>query len=119
MKENRPWGWYETIEDGSDYKLKKIYLHPRQRFSLQFHRKRTEQWIVIQGSGVITLGHDDLECKPGDSFTIGIEQRHRAEAGDDGLTFFEVQRGECDECDIVRIEDDYGRTGNSILDYLI
>tara|TARA_Y100000033_G_C2752191_1_gene114476 strand:- start:27 stop:386 length:360 start_codon:yes stop_codon:yes gene_type:complete len=119
MREERPWGWYETIEDGSDYRLKKIHLDPGQRFSLQFHRSRSEHWVVIHGDGIVTLGHDEIPCKPGSSFTIGIEQRHRAQAGDDGLTFIEVQRGQCSERDIIRLEDDYGRSNNSILDYLV
>ncbi len=120
MREYRPWGWFELLERGDDFLVKKIHLEPGQRFSLQFHRHRTEHWIVIEGSGLITQGNCEVECQPGSTFTIGIEQRHRAKAHDQGLTFFEVQRGTCKERDIVRLEDDYGRTEKMpLLDLLI
>ena len=118
MKENRPWGWYETIEDGEGYRVKKIHVNSGHRFSLQFHRKRSEHWVIIDGSGTVTLGDSDYEARPGSCFTIGIEQRHRATASEEGLTFIEVQRGECSERDIVRIEDDYGRHIPTFLEML-
>lgn len=118
MKEERPWGWYETIESGEGYKVKRIHVHSGQRFSLQFHRKREEHWVIIDGTGVVTLGEHDYQANPGSFFTVSIEQRHRVAAGKDGLTFIEVQRGQCSERDIVRLEDDYGRHVPSFLEML-
>lgn len=118
MKKERPWGWYKTIERGEGHKVKKIHVYSGQRFSLQFHRKREEHWVIIDGSGVVTLGDHDYPANPGSCFTVSIEQRHRVAAGEEGLTFIEVQRGECSETDIVRLEDDYGRHVPSFLEML-
>ena len=52
--EFKPWGWYLIIDEGSDYKVKKIFVKPRSRFSLQYHHKRDEYWTIVQGSGIIT-----------------------------------------------------------------
>ena len=59
--EFKPWGWYLTIDEGSDYKVKKIYVKPKSRFSLQYHHKRDEYWTIIQGSGIITYEKDGDE----------------------------------------------------------
>ena len=56
--EFRPWGWFLTLDEGSDYKVKKIYVKPKSRFSLQYHLKRDEYWTIIQGSGIITYEKD-------------------------------------------------------------
>jgi len=64
----------------------------------------------VRGYGKLTLGSSAHTVGPGDSYTIEKEVVHRLEAYADGLTFIEVQRGECTEADIVRIEDDYGRS---------
>lgn len=110
-KEERPWGWFETIEEKENYKLKKIYVSPNQQFSLQYHNHREEHWVVVEGSGDITLNGITFSVEVGDFFTIGIRRLHRMKAGPEGILFYEVQMGDkCDEDDIVRIEDDYGRT---------
>lgn len=110
-KEERPWGWFETIEEKENYKLKKIYVSPNQQFSLQYHNHREEHWVVVEGSGTITLDEITIPVEVGYSFKIGVKQVHRMKAGPDGILFYEVQMGDkCDEDDIVRIEDDYGRT---------
>ena len=109
IKRERPWGWYKCICRGDTYAVKKIWVEPNQRLSLQYHNKRAEHWTVVKGSGTVTQGNSQTDCKPGDTFDIGIEQRHRLSGGPDGVLIIEVQRGECREDDIIRLEDDYGR----------
>ena len=108
-KERRPWGWFQILDRGKDYCVKKIYVEPEMRLSLQFHRYRTEDWIVVDGSGIVTQGNMETECYRGDKFFIGIEMRHRMKAGKKGVTIIEIQRGKCVEDDIIRLEDDYNR----------
>ena len=113
MLVEKPWGSYEVLLDEPTYKVKRIILNPDQQFSLQYHNHRFEYWTIVEGSGIITLKGQTKEkvksCIPGDVFHIFPKDLHRASAGLDGLTFIEVQRGQCSEDDIVRIEDDYGR----------
>lgn len=109
-KENRPWGWFETIEEKNNYKLKKIYVNPNQQFSLQYHNYREEHWIIIEGSGTIILNENIFLANVGDFFKIAVKQVHRMKAGSSGVLFYEVQMGDkCEETDIERLEDDYGR----------
>ena len=110
----KPWGSYEVLLDEPEYKVKKITLNPNQQFSLQYHNHRTEDWVIVEGSGFVSTAPQMTvgiikPCTVGDKFHIPLKNIHRATAGDDGLAFIEVQRGECDEKDIVRLEDDYGR----------
>lgn len=106
---NRPWGTYQTVIDEPSYKVKKIVVNPNQRFSLQYHQNRSEDWIIVEGTGIIISGRKERKCITGDTFHISPLTIHRATGGYNGLTFIEVQRGKCREDDIVRIEDDYGR----------
>ena len=106
----RPWGTYETVHESGTYKVKKIVVNPNQSFSLQYHEHRYEHWTIVEGSGTVINGEETIKCYPGSTFDIPVKQIHRATAGDYGLTFIEVQRGYCNEDDIVRLEDDYGRS---------
>ena len=108
-KEFRPWGWFKVLQRGDNYCVKELFVEPDMRISLQFHRYRTEDWVVVNGNGTITQGNLETECKVGDTFFIPIEQRHRIMGGKKGITIIEVQRGKCVEDDIVRLEDDYNR----------
>lgn len=108
-KELRPWGFFENLYESETYKVKRISLNPNQSFSLQYHNHRHEDWIVVEGYGVIVQGNDCINCEVGDRFHIESKEVHRASSGPEGLIFIEVQRGVCDEEDIVRIEDNYGR----------
>jgi mannose-6-phosphate isomerase-like protein (cupin superfamily) len=108
-KERRPWGYFTVLQRGDKYCVKELFIEPEMRISLQFHRYRTEDWVVVDGSGIVTQGNVETECYRGDKFFIGIEMRHRMTAGKKGLTIIEVQRGKCVEDDIVRLEDDYNR----------
>ena len=107
---NKPWGNYESLDEGVDYKVKRITLNPYQRFSLQYHEHREEHWTIVEGIGYITqYGHETV-IRPGEYAYIPKKGVHRLEGGKDGITFIEVQRGDCREDDIIRLEDDYGRT---------
>ena len=108
-KEFRPWGWFKVLQRGDNYCVKELFVEPDMRISLQFHRYRTEDWVVVNGDGIITQGNLETDCKVGDTFFIPIEQRHRIMGGKNGITIIEVQRGKCVEDDIVRLEDDYNR----------
>jgi len=109
--DNRPWGRWEEYLNEETYRLKRIIVNPGKRLSLQWHRYRSEHWVVVKGQGVITLGSEDRPIKQGDTFVIPIEVIHRvSNTGSDDLVIIETQMGKCDENDIVRIEDDWNRT---------
>ena len=106
----RPWGWYEVLAVGEGYQVKRLRLEPNQRFSLQRHHHRSEQWLVLAGQGVVQLGEDSLTVQPGQLLAVPVTCVHRASAGPEGLEILEVQRGSVlREDDIERLEDDYGR----------
>lgn len=109
MKEERPWGWFQILTDDQNYKVKRIYIKPNNQFSLQYHNERTEYWVIVNGSGNITLNEESFLVSPGDHFFIKEKMIHRLSSGDEGITFIEVQMGVCREEDIVRLKDDYGR----------
>ena len=108
-KEIRPWGWFRVLQRGDKYCGKELWVEPNLRLSYQFHRYRTEDWVVVEGDGVITRNDLEENAKVGDTFFIGIEQRHRIKGGERGMRIIEVQRGKCMEDDIVRIADDFDR----------
>ena len=106
----RPWGSYQTLIDQPGYKVKRIYVKPDEQFSLQYHNQREEHWIMVEGTVIITQGEVARPIEPGEHVYIPIKEIHRLHGGENGVVFIEVQRGVCDEDDIVRLEDDYGRT---------
>ena len=114
---HRPWGWFETLAEGPDYRVKRLFLHPGRRISLQRHGHRSEHWVVVNGSGLLTCAEDSLIATPGTSLFIPVAAIHRAEAHADahGLEIIEVQRGSwLSEDDIERFEDDYGRLAAAV-----
>ena len=107
--EERPWGTFEVLLDKLDHKVKEIYVKPKHRFSLQYHEHREEHWTIVEGIGYITqYGHETV-IRPGEYAYIPKKGVHRLEGGKDGITFIEVQRGDCREDDIIRLDDKYGR----------
>jgi mannose-1-phosphate guanylyltransferase len=108
-KEIRPWGWFEILLDQTQYKVKRLYLKPNHQFSLQYHQHREEHWVIVCGSGTYTMGKSDFKAFPGRYIYVPIKELHRMKAGSDGIIFIETQIGGCDEDDIIRISDDYGR----------
>lgn len=109
---HRPWGYYEILEDRPEHKVKRIVVHPGQRLSLQMHHRRAEHWLVIGGEGLVTLDDDEIVVPSGEAIDIPRGARHRIRnPGDEPVVFIEVQTGDYfGEDDIVRFEDDYGRT---------
>tara|TARA_B100001996_G_scaffold334009_1_gene283905 strand:+ start:300 stop:656 length:357 start_codon:yes stop_codon:yes gene_type:complete len=110
---HKPWGWFLLHEEVKTHKVKTIYIKPNQRFSLQYHKERTEQWVVVQGVGFLTQNDSEKIIRPGEYCFIPKGEIHRLRAGNEGVTFVEVQQGICKENDIVRMEDDYGRIDNN------
>lgn len=107
--EERPWGKFTILQEGNQYKVKCIEVNPNQSLSLQYHNDRFEDWVIVEGSGVIQNKSEIKTCSIGDRIHIEPKSVHRASAGENGLKFIEIQRGSCDENDIVRLEDTYGR----------
>jgi mannose-1-phosphate guanylyltransferase/mannose-6-phosphate isomerase len=111
MKDIRPWGNWQLLDEGEGYKVKRIDVKPGQRLSLQYHERRSEHWVVVAGRGRVTIGEETLEVEPGRRLFIPKRGPHRIEnIGQEIFKVIEVQLGEyLGEDDIVRIQDDYGR----------
>ena len=108
--ENRQWGSFKVLLDEEYIKVKKIVVNSGKRLSLQLHTKRDEHWFVVEGFGTLELNGQETDISAGDSFDIKKYQTHRVRAsGLNDLVILEVQTGVCQEDDIIRIEDDYGR----------
>jgi mannose-1-phosphate guanylyltransferase/mannose-6-phosphate isomerase len=107
----RPWGWYDSIEMGENFQVKKLHIKPGAKLSLQMHYKRAEQWVVVSGIATIVNGEDTLTLGKGNSTYIPVGVVHSLENKTDKLLeIIEVQSGEyLGEDDIVRFEDSYGR----------
>lgn len=108
-KEDRPWGGFERFTLNEPSTVKIIMVSPGEAFSLQQHTRRTEFWRVLKGSGKVTIGEDERKAAEGDMFRVAEGEKHRAEAGPEGLTLLEIAFGTFDENDIARLEDKYGR----------
>ena len=109
--ENRPWGKFYVLQETSNYKIKRIEVKGGHRLSYQYHNKRSEVWIIIEGEGNICLDGKYKKCKKNDTILIPQGMKHRIENnGTDKIVFIEIQTGEYfGEDDIVRLEDDYNR----------
>ena len=108
----RPWGSYTILEEGLGYKVKRVTVKPGGRLSLQLHHQRSEHWVVIAGTARVTRGDEVFHLTRGHSTEIPAKTRHRLENPDqETLHIIEVQNGSyLGEDDIVRLQDDYGRT---------
>jgi len=109
--EFRPWGFFETLVEDYEYKVKRLTIGADSSISLQFHLKREEHWIIVAGDAEIVINDEVYLGYPGDSFFIDKGEIHRINAGVDGVIIIEIQMGECEEDDIVRLDDKYGRRG--------
>ena len=111
-KVNRPWGWYDSVDEGERFKVKRISVKPGASLSLQMHHHRAEHWIVVKGTAEITNGDKVLLLTENQSTYIPKGQTHRlANPGITPLEIIEVQSGSyLGEDDIVRFEDTYGRS---------
>ncbi len=110
-KVHRPWGWYDSIDEGGRFKVKRIQVKPKASLSLQKHHHRAEHWIVVTGTAEITNGDKILTLTENQSTYIPLGEVHRlANPGSIPLEIIEVQSGSyLGEDDIVRFEDTYGR----------
>ena len=110
--ENRPWGSYAVLDEGHDYKVKRIEVIPGKRLSYQRHRQRAEHWFVVRGTAKVTLNGEEILVTAGNAIDIGCEVAHRVENphASETLVFVETQTGTYfGEDDIERLEDDFGR----------
>lgn len=107
----RPWGWYEGIDAGERFQVKRIAVKPGAALSLQMHHHRAEHWIVVRGTAKVTRGEETLLVTENESTYIPLGTRHRLEnPGKVMLEMIEVQSGSyLGEDDIVRFDDSYGR----------
>ena len=110
-KEYRPWGSFENLLDEDYCKVKRIIVKPGQRLSYQYHYKRNECWVIVQGAATVTLDDKIHTFIEGDVVQIEYGTKHRVEnKSEQDLIFIETQTGTYfGEDDIVRIKDDYGR----------
>ena len=110
-KVHRPWGWYDSIEEGNRFKVKRIQVKPGASLSLQKHEHRAEHWVVIKGIAEITNGEQVLTLTENQSTYIPPGTVHRlANPSIEPLEIIEVQSGSyVGEDDIERLEDSYGR----------
>ena len=110
----RPWGWYDSIESGKHFQVKRLHVNPGAKLSLQMHHKRAEHWVVVSGTATAINGEDVLTLTEGDSTYIPIGTTHGLEnKTNERLEIIEVQSGVyLGEDDIVRFEDIYGRVNN-------
>jgi mannose-6-phosphate isomerase-like protein (cupin superfamily) len=112
LKEIRPWGGFLVLEDAPRHKVKRVWVDTGRRLSYQRHQRRSEHWVIIQGRAMVTLDGKEIELSPGQSIDIPCGAAHRiTNPGEGSLVFIEIQTGDYfEEDDIVRLEDDFGRT---------
>ena len=110
--DKRPWGSFEVLDEGENYKVKRIEVLPGKRLSYQRHARRAEHWFVVCGTAKVTLNGREILVGAGEAVDIAVETAHRVENPDAAtlLVFIETQTGDYfGEDDIVRLEDDFGR----------
>jgi len=107
----RPWGWYDSVDNGARFQVKRIVVKPGAALSLQMHHHRAEHWIVVSGTAKVTKGDTTILMSENESTYIPLGTTHRLEnPGRVDLEMIEVQSGSyLGEDDIVRFEDVYGR----------
>ena len=110
-KVHRPWGWYDSIDSGERFQVKRIVVRPGATLSLQMHHHRAEHWVVVRGTAKVTRGEEVILLGENQSTYIPLGVTHRLEnPGQIPLEIIEVQSGSyLGEDDIVRFEDHYGR----------
>jgi mannose-1-phosphate guanylyltransferase/mannose-6-phosphate isomerase len=111
-KVRRPWGWYDSIDQGPRFQVKRILVDPGASLSLQMHHHRAEHWIVVRGTAEVTCGDKVTLLSENQSTYIPLGEKHRlANPGKVPLEIIEVQSGSyLGEDDIVRFDDSYGRS---------
>ncbi len=112
LRIHRPWGWYEGIDKGERFQVKRIMVKPGEKLSLQMHHHRAEHWVVVSGTAKVIVENKETLFAENQSTYIPLGKLHRLEnPGKIPLHLIEVQSGAyLGEDDIVRFEDSYGRT---------
>jgi mannose-1-phosphate guanylyltransferase/mannose-6-phosphate isomerase len=108
---HRPWGWYQTVDQGERFRVKRIQVTPGKQLSLQKHHHRAEHWVVVRGTAEVTRDNELLMVRENESVYLPLGCVHRlANPGKIPVEIIEVQTGAyLEEDDIVRIQDDFGR----------
>jgi mannose-6-phosphate isomerase-like protein (cupin superfamily) len=110
--DQRPWGNYTVLDEGENFKVKRIEVLPEKRLSYQRHARRAEHWFIVRGTAKVTLNDREFLVKTGEAVDIKTGDKHRVENPDaqELLVFIETQTGDYfGEDDIERFEDDFGR----------
>jgi len=107
----RPWGWYDSIESGKHFQVKRLHVKPGEKLSLQMHHKRAEHWVVVSGTATVTNGEKTFTLNKGESTYIPLKTIHCLEnQTNEYLEIIEIQSGVyLGEDDIVRLSDNYNR----------
>ncbi len=109
----KPWGSFINLNKGNGYKIKLLIIKKDQKLSLQFHKRRSEQWVILKGNALVELEGVSHNLKDEDHIIIPKKAKHRVEnIGDDDLLILEANFGSyIEEDDIVRLDDIYNRVG--------
>jgi mannose-6-phosphate isomerase-like protein (cupin superfamily) len=106
----RPWGRFTTyIANSNGVTVKTIVVNPGQRLSLQYHSKRSERWICLEGEAFVEINGRKRILHPTQEAEVPVGARHRLGAGPLGTKVLEIAQGIFNEDDVVRLEDDYNR----------
>ena len=106
-----PWGWYEVLSGNNSFWNKLMCVLPGKRLSLQIHEDRDEFWKIESGFGAAQIGDDMHVASVGKTFFVPRGTKHRiTNTGTMPITFYEIAMGSVREDDIVRLEDDFGRS---------
>src|SRR5690606_21327315 len=110
-KWHRPWGWFQTLDFGERFQVKRISVNPGASLSLQMHHHRAEHWVVVSGTAQVSRDNESFLLSENESTYIPLGKRHRlTNPGRVQLEMIEVQSGAyLGEDDIVRFDDHYGR----------
>ena len=111
-KVHRPWGWYDSIDEGARFKVKRLHVKPGGSLSLQIHQQRAEHWVVVKGTAEVICGDKTMTLTENQSTYIPLGELHRlSNPGSIPLEIIEVQSGGyLGEDDIERFDDNYGRS---------
>lgn len=109
--DERPWGYYQVIDRGDGFQVKRISVRAGHRLSYQRHEHRSEHWFFVRGAGTVTIDDTDRAVGVGTSVDVDVGVAHRVtNPGPGDVVFIETQLGDyLGEDDIVRIDDDYDR----------
>jgi len=109
--EERPWGSFTILDEGENYKVKRLEVLPGKRLSYQRHSRRAEHWFVVRGTAKVTLNDAEILVETGKALDIPTGFAHRVENPEsENLVIIETQTGDYfGEDDIERLDDDFGR----------